>query len=117
MEDIAVFVAKFQKLNINQQQLVVNIVDKIAENQSNDKGGDFEIINDNSTNQTRIVNHNFIGSEGTPLAIGDQVEILTSRKTGRKGVTAQIMKFNKTYVTIKLEKNRNETQQLHISAD
>ena len=93
-------IERIKALNINQKELVSKLIDEIT----SDTVKTAPIL----TNQ--IVNHNLPTKEGTPLAIGDRVRILNNRKTGKNGDIATIVKFNKIYVAIKLDKNRSHTQ-------
>ena len=98
MDDIEELVQKIYSLNIQQQQLVTDLVDEISAS------------NQLSPQPPRHCNNNFRSSNGTSLTIGDKVKILSSRKTGKYGDTAVIIKFNKTLVAIELEENKSRTQ-------
>ena len=110
MESTEAFIAKFEALSIKQQQLVTEIVDELTENHSIGSKEDNKEHTNAHRRINRSANHNFISSNGIPLAIGDRVKLLSTRKTGKKGDTAEIIKFNKLYVAVKLEKNRSVTQ-------
>ena len=103
MSDIDDLIQKIRNLNLQQQQLVTNIVDEIAS--SNTVPTTHQVAR-----VSRAPNHAFISSNGLALSIGDRVRVLSSRKTGKYGDTATIIKFNKTLVAIELHKNRSQTQ-------
>lgn len=91
----------FQRLNIEQRQLIRDVIEEIINTETTEV---------RTTQRDRITNPQFVSSDGTELAIGDRVQILSTRKTGRYGDFATIVKFNKKYVAIILEKNQSQTQ-------
>ena len=101
MRDISSIIEKFNNLNIEQQQLVSNIIEEITVSNQN---------HTNVTNTPRTANHGFISNNNISLSIGDKVKLRTSGKTGKRGNTARVHKFNKLYVAIKLENNGSITQ-------
>ena len=107
MNEINSIIDKFEKLNIRQQQIVSDLIEELNNQQETDTDQQIPIRRGNTD---RRENHNFISSNGQPLAIGDRVQLLTTRKTGRRGELARVTKFNKLYVAIRLERNDSITQ-------
>ena len=108
MDETEDLVRQFEGLNIEQQQLVRDLIREITSNNNN-----IETNTDHRNQQerpNRTPNDRFISSDGTALAIGDKVQILTTRKTGRYGDTATIIKFNRKYVAVQLDRNNSITQ-------
>ena len=95
---------KFNNLDISKQRIILDLVNNLSteENQPRSKR--------QTARTDRIENINFRSNTGIPLAISDRVRILNSRKTGKSGDTAIVVKFNKLYVAVKLEKNGSVTQ-------
>lgn len=102
MSGIDDFIQKFNNLNISQQRLVSDLVEEITT-----KNEEQNVV---PTSVNRRPNHKFISSNNIPLAIGDRVRVLNSRKTGKHGDTAIVKKFNKLYVAIELDSNGSITQ-------
>ena len=104
MSEIDELIAKTRKLSIHQRQLVLNLIDELTTKQ--DQGR----INNRERNTTDRESNRFTCSKGRSLKIGDRVLILNNRKTGKRGDTARITKFNKTLVALVLDKNGSYTQ-------
>ena len=94
-------VQRIEKLSIHQKQLVSDLIDEITNNSED---------NTDNKERKRIGNPHFVTPNGTALAIGDTVKVLSNRKTGKHGDLATIIKFNKTLVAIQLQKNGSHTQ-------
>jgi len=111
MNEAEDLIQQFRNLNINQKQLIRDIVQELTSaNENNNEDSINQQENNNTRRNVRIPRDDFISSDGTPLAIGDKVQILSTRKTGRYGDTATIVKFNKKYVAIELDRNNSITQ-------
>ena len=109
MNDINDVIAKLRKLNLEQQEQVAHLINDISE--SNHKKNQSATRKANSHERTtRDANPHFISSNGIALARGDKVRVLSNRKTGKYGDIATVLRFNKTYVAIQLERNRSNTQ-------
>jgi len=108
MDETEDLVRQFEGLNIEQRQLVRDLIREITANNNNTE------TNTDHRNQDeqrdRFPNNKFISSDGTALSVGDKVQILTTRKTGRYGDTATVIKFNRKYVAVKLDRNNSITQ-------
>lgn len=100
MSKIDELVQKIRNLNLQQQQLVANLVDEIAPSD----------IPPTRNQVTRTPNSSFVSSNGAALSIGDKVRILNTRKTGKHGDIATIIKFNRTLVAVQLHKNKSHTR-------
>ena len=107
MNEAEELLQQFQNLSITQRQLVKDIVQELSNNNENNDEAYTDI---QERVQTRIPREDFVSADGTPLAIGDKVQILSTRKTGRYGDTATVIKFNKKYVAVELDRNRSITQ-------
>ena len=114
MSDIEDLVTKISSLNIRQQNIIREIVDEIADQndtQSNNSTRGSEVApNRGVRTLPRVPNYKFISKGGIPLAVGDRVEIQTTRRTGRKGDIAEVEQFNKLYVAVRLLENGAPTQ-------
>ena len=97
-------VQKFNNLDLHKQQIVLDLVDNLQIEKQDDSS------HYKTTPVNRIENNRFRSQNGVSLSIGDRVRILNSRKTGKSGDTAIVVKFNKVYVAVKLEKNNSVTQ-------
>ena len=106
MSNIDELVQKIRNLNLQQQQLVTNLVDEIASSDTSDTLSTRTQV----TQVTRTQNVFFVSSNGAALSIGDKVRVLNTRKTGKHGDIATIVKFNRTLVAIQLRKNKSHTQ-------
>ena len=111
MNEAEELIQQFRNLNINQQQLIRDIVQELTSaNEDTDVNNTNQQDRDHTPRNTRIPRNDFVSSDGTPLAIGDKVQILSTRKTGRHGDTATVVKFNKKYVAVELDRNNSLTQ-------
>ena len=90
---------QIRELSIQDKKTVADIVDQLTVPSTSIP------IN---TNQS--TNRRYVTADGIKLEIGDKVQILNNRKTGRIGDTARITKFNKKFVALELEKNKSCTQ-------
>lgn len=123
-EDI---IARLQNLTIHQRRIIREIIEELegntppsAERETQDQQGTAAPIreardstlgpNSGIRRLARQPNFAFISSDGTALALGDRVRILTTRRTGRAGDIAVITQFNRSYVAIKLLRNDSPTQ-------
>ena len=108
MKNIDEIISKLQQLDIHQQELVEHLIEELGSTQSRQA----QTVPNNTINtpQQRIPNRHFISSNGVYLSIGDKVRILTNTKTGKNGDTATIVKFNKKYIAIRLDRNGSNTQ-------
>lgn len=97
MSDIEELVKKIESLNLQQRRTVSDLIESIIANEAPPRS------------PTRITNPLFTSANGFHLAIGDRVVILNNRKTGKAGDTAVVLKFNKKYVALSLEKNQSHT--------
>ena len=103
MSDTDDLVHRIRNLSINQHQLVQELVDQLSTTQTQSR-----ITN---TAEIQTEKQKFISANGVVLSIGDRVRVLNNRKTGKIGDFATVIKFNKTFVSVQLEKNRSRTQQ------
>ena len=103
MSDIDELVKKVHKLNIQQRKAVSDLIEAITTIESSEQAKA-------SIGSKRTTNNCFITVNGAALAIGDRVRILNNKKTGKKGDTAIITKFNKRFVALSLTKNKSYTQ-------
>ena len=106
MSDTEELVQKIQRLSINQQSLVKELVEELVSKGSKSRtahhrGSD---IAPNSgvrllprTEQKRFKSRNEVY-----LAVGDRVEILNTRSVGREGDVAEVVQFNKAYVAVRI---------------
>ena len=104
---------RIAKLDINQQRILRELVDELVEDTAtpDTEERDSTIApNTGVRKQKRIPNHNFISKNGIPLAIGDRVEITTTRKVGRAGDIAQIVQFNQKYIALTILASSKATQ-------
>lgn len=108
MSDVEELIRKIQALNIQQRRTVSDLIETITSNETHIPVSSPSVLV--SRRSDRITNNRFISSKGHPLAIGDKVRILNNRKTGKSGDTATVLKFNKKYVALSLDKNRSYTQ-------
>ena len=89
--------------SLQQKQLLTNLIDELS------------TTSDENKNTQPIDNHNhnnskFRSSNGFGLKVGDQVKISNRAKTGHYGDLARVIKFNKKFVALELEKNQSYTQ-------
>ena len=108
MSDIDNLIQKIHTLNIQQRKTVSEVIEAITSCESTTV--EPKVIPTISTKPKRVVNDLFISSNGAALAVGDKVIILNNRKTGKKGDTAVITKFNKKFVALILTRNQSYTQ-------
>ena len=108
MSDVEELIRKVQALNIQQRQTVSDLIEAITSNKAPIPVSSPSVLASRRSN--RITNNQFISSKCHPLAIGDKVRILNNRKTGKSGDTATVLKFNKNYVALSLDKNHSYTQ-------
>ena len=101
MDKLDDVIESLKQLRVDQQHLVSNLIEELSTNNQT------RYI---SANNNRIPNSSFISNNNIPLSIGDTVRVLNSRKTGKEGDNATILKFNKLYVAIRLTKNGSITQ-------
>ena len=112
MSETEDLIEQFQNLNIEQKQLIKDLIQELTITNNNNNTTNQQNTNSNHRNRrNRIPNSNFISSDRTTLAIGDRVQVLSTRKTGSYGGDiATVVKFNKKYVAIQLVKNDSRTQ-------
>ena len=110
MSNINDLVTKLQRLNLEQQHLVENIIDELNSSHNIDQQDRNNTAT--ATQKHRESNNEFISSNRNTLAIGDTVKILNTRKTAKQGDIAKILKFNKKYVAVQLKRNKSHTQRL-----
>ena len=106
--DIDNFIDQFKTLQINQQQHIAELVQHISRESSHNlhhKQTKTVGTQHNKVKGTTITTENVRES----IKVGDIVRILNSRKTGKRGDTAKVIKINKKYITIQLEKNHSQT--------
>ena len=113
-EEIDQLVQRIQKLDLNQQRIINELIDELIEDTNNVKTDNARgtVVGPNTgiRTQRKLPNHNFISKDGVPLSVGDRVEVLTTRKVGRSGDIAQIDQFNKKYVAITILASGRSTQ-------
>ena len=109
MSDIKELVSKINSLNIRQKRIIEEIVDEIIVQEeaqpTRDARGSTVAPNTGIHTLPRQPSNRFITEQGVPLAIGDRVEILTTRRTGREGDIAEVQQFNRLYVAVRLLRN------------
>lgn len=120
-------VIRISKLTLNQRRLITEILDEFALEDNIDNSGSSSSSsipepptdglrgtalgpNSGIRSVQRKPNFNFISANNCPLSIGDRVELLTTRVTGRSGDLAIVIKFNKKYVAVELVHNKAVTQ-------
>ena len=108
MSDIEELVKKIESLNLQQRRTISDLIEAITSSDTPGPPSSTSAITPRTHN--RIVNQRFTSANGFHLAIGDKVVILNNRKTGKVGDTAVILKFNKKFVALSLEKNHSYTQ-------
>ena len=111
MSDIEDLADRTSTLSLRQQRIISDIVNKISqqEGESTEQGTQLG-PNTGVRLLPRTPNPKFVSKNHIPLSIGDQVEVLTTRKMGRNGDTAEVEVFNKLYVGIRLLGNSKATQ-------
>ena len=109
MDNINEVIDKLQNLKLDQQQLVVKLINEISATNTDTKASASRNTSDCIRNE-RERNPNFKSTNGVSLAIGDRVRVLSNRKTGKQGDLAKVIKFNRIYVAIELERNQSRTQ-------
>ena len=113
MTDLEDLISKISTLSINQQRIVAEVVDEIRQENAN-SGAAIRGTEIGPNTGVRLLprepNQKFISSNKVKLAIGDRVEVLTTRKTGREGDIAEVTVFNRLYVGIRLLGNGAKTQ-------
>ena len=110
-QEIDQLISRISKLDLNQQRIISELVDELTEDNSAEKRRAHSIgPNVGVHSQPRIPNHNFISEDGIPLAVGDRVEIQTTRTVGKYGDIAEVTKFNKSYIAISVLRNGRNTQ-------
>ena len=109
--DLDQLISRISKLDINQQRIISELVDELAEDSKNGGTRGHTIApNTGARARPRVPNYNFVSKDGTPLAVGDRVQIQTSRKTGKYGDIAEVTQFNKSYVAITILDTGASTQ-------
>ena len=111
-DNIDDLIQRIHQLDINQKRIISELVDELVDEDrsASTARGAAVAPNIGIRTQPRRQNHNFISGNGTPLAIGDRVEILTTRKVGRAGDIAEVQKFNKKYVAVTILASGRSTQ-------
>ena len=84
MRRIDEVIKKFNTLNIEKQNIVLNIIDEISDPKDNENTSNK--ASSNAKSDSRASNSNFISADGVALAIGDRVRILNNRKTEKMGI-------------------------------
>ena len=106
--EIEELIDRINRLTVSQQQHIVNIIDQAEQSITQDH-------HDRNTVATETTHHNTTPSRTSsssvekPFIVGERVRILNSRQTGKKGDIAEIVKVNKRYLTLRLEKNKSQT--------
>ena len=113
--DLQHLISQISKLNINKRNLVTELVNELAESNQGattrrEVRGSLVAPNVGVRTHPRWPNHNFISKYGVPLAVGDRVEIQTTRKVGREGDIAEVDQFNRQYVAVTLLESGKSTQ-------
>ena len=116
-ESVNSLINKINRLDINRRTLVTELVNELVSN-------DEQAVTEQQTRESAIApnvgvrtqprkpNHHYISEDGVPLAIGDRVEIRTTRKVGREGDIAQVQKFNRKYVAVTILRSGESTQRV-----
>ena len=84
MDSTNELVEKFHNLSLQQQQLVLNLVDEIANSSNNNTS-----VIETSKYKTRDTNSKFKSANRTSIRVGDEVEILNNRNLGEQGIPAR----------------------------
>lgn len=106
---------KIASLSINQREAIINIITELTNTSvPSDKKSSQPKRKARAHTTARQISRGsadtrFLDASNNPLKIGDRVEILTTRLTGRKGDTATVIKFNHQSVTIELSSNGSRT--------
>ena len=111
MSDINNLIAKLSELSVRQQRIIEDIVDEISNQDENQTQRGAQIApNQGVRLLPRQPNYKFVSKNCIPLAIGDHVEILTTRRVGRNGDLAEVEVFNKLYVGVRIISSGVPTQ-------
>ena len=115
MSDIEQLVNKIQNLDIHKRQLVSNIVNELSTTSRSSSSAPpprSSLVAPNIGVRThpRKPIHNYVSQDGVPLAIGDRVEIQTTRKVGSEGDIAEINQFNRKYIAVTILHSGKSTQ-------
>lgn len=103
MSELDALVNKINNLSITNRNLISDLVDQLSNDGTAPEPREASVAPNTGVRRfPRRPNHNFISKNGVPLASGDRVEILTSRKVGREGDVAEVTHFNKTYVALRV---------------
>ena len=109
-KEIRELASKISNLDINRRRIIADIVDKLLSTNQPTTEAAAPATRTNTITRARRPNHNFISKDGVPLAGGDIVEILSTRKVSKTGDLAEVAKFNRLYVGLKILSNRRTTQ-------
>ena len=107
MDQTEELIKKLQNLSIEQQQLVNELIDELSNKSKNKSPPKVSSINSNLAISKSALR---TSSNGVLLKIGDKVRILNNRKTGKVGDLATVLKFNKKYIALQLDRNGSHTQ-------
>ena len=108
MSDTEDLIRKIQKLSIHQKQIVINLVEDLST-----KENQFQSTERVTTSQDKSKPPSNTTSNGVKLSTGDKVCILNNRKTGKAGDIVTIIKFNKKYIALQLDRHGSYTHRDH----
>ena len=109
MSDINNLITKISTLSLRQQCIIKDVVDEISQEENAEASGNRRGTQLGANQGVRLLprvpNSKFVSKNHIPLAVGDRVEILTTRRVGRSGDIAEVEVFNKLYMGIRLLEN------------
>jgi len=98
--------SKLSKLNSKQLELIESLVDELVFISSETPPNDQEAEYSNKSKDTESrKDSRFISFNQVPLEVNDRVKLLNTRRVGYTGDIGQVVKLNKKYVSVKLERN------------
>lgn len=105
-------ITNLSKLTIHQRRLISEVVVELLQQDEQQESTTAQVTNDSrgstlgpnlgSRRLPRAPNHQFVDTNSVPLSIGDRVEILNSRRTGKTGDIGEVTRFNRTFVAFRV---------------
>lgn len=113
MEDEQELIQSLRQLSINQQRLIKEVVAQLVaqertsgteavDRQPRTVRGSTLGTNHGIRRLPRATNQQFLDVDGKALALGDRVELLNSRRTGKTGDIGEVTKFNHSFVAFRV---------------